>query len=345
MKVLKYFLLLVLLILVAGVFYVATLDKFYHVSRTKVINAPIEVIYEEVNNFKTWPEWSPWLEKDSLTVLTYGEKSAGTGASYSWKSENKEVGQGSMETLKEVKPDSILQKIKFISPFESESDIYWAFNPIDKEKTEVTWGMKGSLGFMEKAFMAMSGGMDKQVGPDYEKGLHKLDSVVQVNMKKYTIEVKGLTTHGGGYYLFNSSSSKIEEMEDKMVAMIKQVDDYVKENEIALSGASFSLYHKYDEENNAVIFSCAVPITERIITKSQSGIQTGFIAPFKAVKTSLKGNYSNLKEAWETSYKYLADNNIQADFNQPTIEIYRIDPEQQVNPAKWHTELYIPVKE
>ena len=37
----------------------------------------------------------------------------------------------------------------------------------------------------------------------------------------------------------------------------------LKKNNITMAGPSFSLYHKYDEENNAVIFSCAVPVSER----------------------------------------------------------------------------------
>ncbi len=44
MKAIKYIFLLLLLIVVASSIYVATLENTYHVQRTKVINAPEDVV-------------------------------------------------------------------------------------------------------------------------------------------------------------------------------------------------------------------------------------------------------------------------------------------------------------
>ena len=163
-------------------------------------------------------------------------------------------------------------------------------------------------------------------------------------MKKYSVEVNGETTHGGGYYLYNTTSCKIEELADKMNEMMPKVGEYVQKNNLKMAGMPFTLYHKYDEENNAVIFSCGVPVTDRVITDTASGLQTGMLKPFKAIKTTLKGNYNNLKEAWETAYKYLADNNLEQVVGSAAIEVYKNDPMTQANPADWETEIYIPVK-
>lgn len=342
MKFLKYIFLIILLIIVAGAIYVATLDSNYDVNRSHVINAPAEVVYSQVNDFKNWPSWSPWLSQDPEANLNFGDKSSGEGAAYSWS--GNVVGEGNMETVKVIPNDSIGQKITFIKPWESESDIYWNFKPTG-EGTEVTWGMKGTSSFMEKAFMAFNGGMDKMIGPDYEKGLANLDSVVQVAMKKYSVTVNGITTHGGGYYLYNTTSCKIDEIPDKMAEMMPQVGMYVQKNNIPMAGAPFTLYHKYDTENNAVIFSCSVPVTDRVITDANSGIQTGMLQPFTALKTTLKGNYDNLEEAWNAAMKYIADNGLKEVENNPYLEVYQTDPMTVVNPADWITEIYIPVEE
>lgn len=341
MKALKYILLLLLLMLVAAAIYVATLKNSYDVTRTAVVKAPVEVVYNTVNEYKTWPSWSPWIEQEPNATLTYGEQTSGAGGSYSWVGEI--LGEGAMETVAVSPNESINQKIKFIKPWESESDIYWTFKPV-AEGTEVAWGMKGEMNFMMKAFMTFSGGMEKQIGPDYERGLFKLDSVLQADMKKYSVNVDGQTTHGGGYYLYNTTSCKIDEMESKMSEMMPKVGQYVLKNKITMAGSMFSLYHKFDPENNAVIFSCAVPVTERVITDKDSGIQTGLLKPFKAVKVTLKGNYNNLKEAWETGYKYLEDNKLEAVVGVPALEVYPTGPMEVQNPAKWLTEIYIPIK-
>jgi len=344
MKVLKYVILLLLLIVVAGSIYIATLENTYDVKRTRIIKAPIEVVYNNVNDFKNWQSWSPWLGKDSLTVLTYGEITSGEGASQRWESKVEEVGVGTINTISVTMNEAIHQKIEFKKPWESTSDIYWNFKSVDNG-TEVTWGMKGELGFVSRAFMAFNGGMDKQVGPDYEKGLSMLDSVLQVNMQKYSVTVNGETTHGGGFYLYNTTSCKMDEMPTKMQEMMPKVGAYAQKNKIKMAGAPFVLYHLFDEENNAVMFSCAVPVAERVITESGSGILTGFLKPFKAIKTTLKGNYKNLKETWEIAYKYLGENGLEQVQGAPALEVYTTDPMQTPNPADWITEIYVPVKE
>ena len=344
MKKLKYLFLLVLMIVVAGAIYVATLDNSYDVMRAKVMKAPLEVVFNNVNDYKNWPSWSPWLEKDTLSKLSYGEITSGKGASYSWKSDNKNVGEGSMETIDATSLESINQRMKSIKPWDSESNIFWTFKPVE-EGTEVTWGMNGELDFGEKAYMSLKGGMDKMVGPYYEKGLFKLDSVLQVNMKKYSIDIKGITTRGGGYYLYNTTSCKMDEMSKKMTEMMPIVAMYIEKNKITMAGPPFTLYHQFDPDNNAVIFSCAVPVAEKVITDKESGIQTGMLKPFKAVKATLNGDYENLKETWETAYKYLTDNKLEPLIGTPALEVYLTDYMTTPNPANWVTEIYVPVRE
>lgn len=201
--------------------------------------------------------------------------------------------------------------------------------------------MKGEMPFMQRFFASR---MDEMVGPDYERGLAKLDSVIQADMKKYSVEVNGETTHSGGYYLYNTTSCKIDEVPDKMAEMMPKVGEYVMKNKITMAGPAFSLYHKWDQENNAVIFSCAVPVSEKVITDKDSGIQTGMLKPFKAVKTTLTGNYENLFEAWTAADKYIVDNGLEEVHGHPALEVYANDPMEFPNPADWITEIYIPVK-
>jgi len=341
MKILKYIFLLILILVIGGAIYLATLDGKYDVQRSKIIKAPAELVFNKVNDYKTWSSWSPWLGKDPTTKLTYGEVTSGNGASYSWDSDHKDVGAGSMETIETVTNESIDQKISFTKPWESESNIYWTFKPAEGGGTEVTWGMKGEMSFMTR-YMASK--MDEYVGPDYETGLAKLDSVIQSDMKKYSVVVNGETTHGGGYYLYNTTSCKIDELAAKMQEMMPKVGMYIQTNNIKMAGMPFTLYHKFDQENNAVIFSCAVPVTDRVITSADSGLQTGFLKPFKAIKTTLKGDYANLKEAWEAAYKHLADNNLEQVAGSAAVEVYKNDPMSKSNPADWETEIYIPIK-
>lgn len=339
MKILKYLLLLVLIVVIGGAIYLATLDGHYKVERTKTIKAPIELVYQKVNDFTTWESWSPWLYKDPNTKLNFGEITKGVGASYSWESDHKDVGTGSMETLEAQDNAALNQKITFTKPWEQESNIYWVFKSVEGG-TEVTWGMQGEMPFMAR-YMAAK--MDDFVGPDYENGLQKLDSVIEKDMQQFSIDIHGETTHGGGYYLYNTTACKIDELANKMAQMMPEVGAYVEANNITMAGPAFALYHKYDEANNAVIFSCAVPVTDRVITDKASGIQTGLLRPFKAIKTTLKGDYKNLYEAWTKTDSYITANGLAKNESIPSLEIYANDPMEYPNPADWITEIYIPI--
>ena len=339
MKFLKYILFLLLIAIIGIAIYIAVQPDSFNVSRTRTINAPKEVIYNQIIDFKNWEAWSPWLEKNPSTIVTLPEQTEGVGGSYLWEDAD---GKGKIETLSAEANASIEQQMQF-EDFPP-SNINWVLESNDDGSTNVNWRMTGNdLPFGFKAYTAFEGSMEEQVGPDYERGLEKLDSLVHAEMKKYAITVNGITEHGGGYYLYNTSSSKISDIENKMTELMSKLLDYSKKNNVLIAGAPFTSYHKWDEKNNATIFSCCIPTTEKIIS-NQSDILTGQLEAFKAVKTTLQGDYEYLAEAWDTIMDYIPDNGLEYTENGPMLETYITDPSKEVNPANWITEIYIAVK-
>ncbi|HEX9828112.1 MAG TPA: SRPBCC family protein [Flavobacteriaceae bacterium] len=340
MKVLKYILFLLLILTIGISIYVVVQPNSFEVTRERTINAPASVIYNHLIDFKNWEPWSPWLEKKPDTKLMYSEKTTGVGGSYSWEDDE---GIGKMKTLSTTPNISIEQDIQF-DDYEP-SRVNWTFAPTAEGGTKVTWQMKGdSLPFMFKAYSAFSGGFDKMIGPDFERGLEKLDSVVIDDMKKYSITIQGATQHSGGFYLYNTTSCKINELEPKMKEMLPKVLNYASSNSITVAGPPFVNYLKWDPENNAVIFLCCVPTTSKVIT-TNGDILTGQLEPFRAVKAILKGNYSNLQEAWEKTMAYLPEHGLEANENGPNLEAYVTDPLNYPNPADWITEIFVAIKE
>ena len=338
MKILKYLFFLILIAIIGVSVYVAVQPSTYELSRTRTINAPAAVVYNNINDYKNWEGWGPWQEEDPTMTYTYPENTVGEGGSYSWDGKD---GKGSMKTLSVEENKALEQELAF-EGFDP-STVYWKLNEVENG-TEVTWGMKGNKNFMFKLYTTFAGSMDKQVGPMYERGLEKLDSLLIASMKKFSVEVNGITEHSGGYYIYNTTSSKISEHAAKMQEMMPKVGIYVAKNKISQAGAPFTYYHKWDEANNATIFSCAVPTTNKVVTDTESNIQTGQLQPFKAVKATLKGNYENLKAVWEAAMEYIKANNL-VEAEGPHLEVYTTDPGQYPNPADWITEIYIAVEE
>ncbi len=339
MKLLKYLLFLVLIAIIGFAIYVAVQPNSFEVSRERTINAPASVLYDNVIDFKNWEAWSSWVEKEPDLKLMFPEQTGGVGGSYSWEGKD---GLGNMKTIAANPKTSIVQELQF-DDFHP-SKINWTFEPTSDKKTKVTWKMNSEkLPFMFKGFAAVSGGFDSMIGPDFRRGLEKLDSVVVASMSKYSINIDGITEHGGGFYLYNTASCKMSEMESKMGEMMTKVSAYAQQNNITMAGSPFSIYHKWDEENGTLMFSSCIPTTAKVIT-SDSNILTGKLKPFKAVKTTLTGDYKNLKEAWDKTFAYIATNKLEALETGITIENYPTDPMTVQNPADWKTEIFVQVK-
>jgi len=336
MKTFKRIFVFLLVLIVGFSVYIATRPGYFNFERSKLIDAPRSVLFDKVNDFKNWPQFSPWLEQEPEAMLSYADITSGQGASYSWKGDL--LGEGSMQTYKVKKDTRIEQGIDFIKPFEASSKVNWSFEPQGSD-TKVTWQMEGEQDFVSKLFSFFMGSIEDMTGPDFERGLHKLDSIVQKDMSVYSIKVNGVIEHGGGYYLYRSTSCRFSEFQSVMQQLMPELAAYALSNDIRMSGKPFVIYHKWDEANDAVIFSACIPTSTKMIS-SEPNILTGQLEPFKAVKTTLTGDYKNLEEAWETTMSFMNERNLELLEDGTMLETYVIDPASSPNPAKWITELF-----
>ncbi|UUC43987.1 SRPBCC family protein [Flavobacterium cerinum] len=337
MRVVKYIFLLLILAAIALTVYIATQSGKFDVQRTKVINASPTALFNYINDYKNWDDWGPWKEDDPTIRNSYTDRTQGTGASFSWTGKD---GNGKMETIKTIGNDTIEQKIYF--DHGDPSDVYWTFTPV-KGGTKVTWGMKGEMGFMMKAFAILSGGSDRMLGPMFQKGLENIDNVLVKELKEYNIKINGLVKKAGTYYIKQSATCKIPELTGLMAPMFTNLKKFAQDNNISLNGSAFVIYNKYDKAANQVDFSVCLPVKEEIFTAQGSDIATGELIPYLALKTTLSGDYSHSKEAWDKTYAEITKNKWMEDPNGKYLEVYKVGPLQSRKPSEWITEIFIPI--
>ena len=166
----------VALVIVVLVVVIATRPPTFHVERSVAVAAPPEAVFAPVNDFHSWPAWSPWEKLDPQMKKTFDGAPAGVGAGYSWIGNNK-VGEGRMTIEKSEKPSLIAIKLEFLKPFASTNTVTFTFAP-EGQGTRATWAMDGSNNFVGKAFgLFMS--MDKMMGSDFDRGLAALKAVAE----------------------------------------------------------------------------------------------------------------------------------------------------------------------
>ena len=152
---------------------VATRPAEFQVERSRTVAAPPSVVHAYINDFRKWPEWSPWEKLDPSMKREVSGAPSGAGATYRW-SGNSDVGEGRMTITDSKPPESVAIRLEFLKPWEATSTTRFELRP-SGTGTNVTWTMTGQNNFMAKAF-SMVMDMDKMVGGDFEKGLANLDA-------------------------------------------------------------------------------------------------------------------------------------------------------------------------
>ena len=168
-----------LVIILLGIIY--TRASTFRVERTTRIDAPPDVVFALVNDFHAWDRWSPWAHLDPSMKVTYGGPPSGTGATYAWTGNDK-VGEGNLRIVESKPAQAVVLRLEFIKPMASTNRTEFTFKP-DGTGTKVDWVMTGPLDFMGKG-MDLFVGMDKMIGPDFEKGLASMRREAEADAKK-----------------------------------------------------------------------------------------------------------------------------------------------------------------
>lgn len=335
MKFVKYILFFLLIAFVGGSLYLATLDGHYEVKRTRVIQVPIEVAFDAINDYKTWEHWGPWNETDSTIVYTFSKKNIGLGASFAWKADS---GNGNMENL----ASTTNEKIQDITHFEGKGVVNgtWQFKKV-ADGVEITWKMDGKLPILARFMTAK---MDTEIGQMLERGLELLDDYLQKEMKVFNIKSVGLVDYDGGYYLYRTTSCRLDEVEIKMNEILANLNTFMKANLIESAGKPFNIIHKWDDVMQTAMFSTCIPIKESLTIHDKT-VMLGMMNQQRVFKTILRGHYNNSSEAWETAYKNLAVQGFVTKSNANPFEVYITNKNEVPNPAQWIKEIYIPIED
>lgn len=337
MKIIKYIFLLLLLSSIAGAVFIATQNGKYDISEERVIKVPKNVLYNYVNDYKNWENSGILTGNDTTAVYTFPDTTFGTGASASWKLKDSE---GSIQTVRLVENDSIFQKTVIDN---EESDVTWSFKDTLNDATKVTIRMKGSLTFTEKAYSLIEGDVTEKMKVSLNKGLANLNSFLVDELKTFNVKVQGIVTKTGTYYIGQEITCKISQIEKKFAEVMPKLTSFVKTNKMVANGSIFTLYKKYSPQTDSTSFVICIPLKEEIFTSPDSEFEGGRIQSFTALKTTLTGDYSHSKKAWDAAYKHISENQLAPNVSGMAVEVYTKNIQSTKKPSHWITDIYIPI--
>jgi effector-binding domain-containing protein len=339
MKFIKFLLFVILMVIIGGTIYFATQDGSYSMKQSKVINAPKSVVYNIVQDYKTWEQWASRKAEESEMIISYPAQTAGIGGAYSWEGNM----NGSIKTTAAVPNTSLEQDLAIITKRgDRNSKISWRFEDTDYGGTLVTWSMRGEHTLIDKAFFAFDGvDFDAEQIQLYTKYLEGLSTMAFESTMKHEVTTNGVTEYGGGFYLYKTSSANTQNVSKTMEQNYRVIMTYMDAHNIKQSGMPFTIYNDM-LEGGGVIMSNAIPVKDKIVVAGDAAVLSGYLPKTKVVKVTLKGNYTYLPVAWEEAFDYIEKYRLEQ--IDPPFEVYSTDPGDYPNPADWITEIYIPVK-
>lgn len=169
-----------LVLVVTGILIAASRapDDFKY-ARSTTIKASPAVIFEYVNNLRSWEAWSPWAKLDPNATTTFEGPDAGQGAKMSWDG-NHNIGKGSLTITESVANEKVTYRLDFLKPMESTADSSFAFELQDGGDTLVTWSMWGQNTFPGK-IMSVFIDCEKMIGEQFDKGLADLKAIAEAD--------------------------------------------------------------------------------------------------------------------------------------------------------------------
>lgn len=337
MRILKYIFLLLLLAFFALSVFVATQKGDFEIERSKVVKSPKVNVFNYVNDFRNWENFGSWKIDDPTMQFVYPQNTTGKGGSYSWAGS---YGKGNVVNTAVIENTSITQKMTTDG---SVSNVYWTFKDT-VGGTKVTWKSKGEMSFKFKIYTAFHGGANKIIGEMYERSLANLDKSLIYEINTFHIKVDGLVKKNGSYYLGQRIRSKTTNVPKNVRILLPKILYFFNKNNIPMNGKPFVIYHTFDKAKGIADLSVCIPVSKEIFISPGSDIVSGQLQSFDALKTTLTGDYSHLKEAWDKSFEYMTKNNISQNEIGAYVELYTVNMEKEKHPSKWVTSIYIPIK-
>jgi effector-binding domain-containing protein len=332
MRVIKFFGVLLLIVLVVLTILPVFLPAEAEVSQSILIDANAQTIFRQVNSYKKWRDWGPFETGDTNMKSVYSGPESGVGASHTWTSED--MGDGSMTILKS-EPYSFIQGKLDMGTNGAALD-EWIFNET-ASGTEVIWTLK--LADLSYPFGKYFGAFLKSImQPTQEKGLNKLKVVSEAARESVVIERVELKEQPS-VVIFDST--KIAGMNDVIQKAMTELYAYMRKSKLEPSGPTFTMYYNWDT-TAYIKMGIGFPVYEE--AKSQGRVEYFMRPAGKVAKAVCPGPYENLGGAHEDMDKYFNDFRLSYT-DKPVWEEYVIDPSIEPDPQKWLTNIYYYVSE
>ncbi|MCX7909219.1 MAG: GyrI-like domain-containing protein [Ignavibacteria bacterium] len=332
MKVFKGLLIAIVSIFILILIITVFLPSKYYVERKIEIQAPASIVYYLLDDFRNWKYWDTWWKLDTQQVRTYAGPLFGVNSKFSWKSKNKDVGEGEIQIVEEKPFELIKLALKFGKEMESSNQ----FRIMQLgDKILLTWSMEGELKFLGKWFRFF---MDDAIGKDFEIGLKNIKSLAEEIEKNNLLFFQDTLPEIKIIYISDSSSIHPKEIATKFSDAFEELESFSKANNLHLVAGPIAINRAYSEKGYK--FDACLPIENVENLQTQGRIKIGTIPKMFVLRAVYLGSYDRFQEIYQRIFKYMEDHKLAPKWN--LFEMYYTDPMRVVQDDNV-TVIYCPI--
>lgn len=284
------------------------LPKQVHIERSIVIERPASMMFELLNSYRHFNEWSPLARRDPKAQFITSGPDSGVGARLSWVGEPHLVGSGWQEIVASKPYELINIKLDFDA--QGLADTGFALSP-EGDATRVTWFFDSDLtegvNFLD-SFLARYFGLlfDRWVGGDYEEGLANLKKFAEsLPVSDFSpLEIERVYVDAQKILFITSTSS--QDPADIAVAMAEsyaRISEFMNEADISTSGQPMAITRAWEE--GGYQFDAAIPV-EYIPSGLTGDIQSGQSPSGPAVRAVHHGGYDEMMLTYSKLAAYMS---------------------------------------
>ena len=318
---------------VAVLAYMARYSGRVRITRTRLIEAPIDKVFAQVQDFANWNAWNPWLAHSGDVSLTLSGPGTVRGNQCTW--DNPHAGAGMFELVRSTAPTRLQHKLRFQQPFQVRGRSQWTF--IEREgKTEVRWQVKARVAFFMRAFSpTIQGALDL----DCRYGLDRLASLLEPDSApRYQITMLDAREVPARRYVYKTYEGSIKDLPDARHQTIAELREQLGALGITPTGAPLAFYLKTNIKLRTTVCNIGLPVGEADV----GNLQVREMPAHLASGVRLVGSTDALEIAWYQAMQSLNGDQRKPDQRLPPFEEYLLtaDSTQGNNGV---TEVSIPI--
>jgi effector-binding domain-containing protein len=332
---------IVILILLAA--FVVTgylLPKQVHIERSITVERPATMMFEILNSYRYFNEWSPWANRDPNADFVISGPDSGVGARMSWVGDPQLVGSG----WQEIVASEPYQQINIKLDFDAQGVADTGYTLLARgDATEITWFFDSDLTAgvnILDSFLARYFGLlfDRWVGGDYELGLANLkqfaeslpaSSFIQTEIERVDVAAQEIL------YVTTSSSQDPADVAVAMAAAYAEISAFMNGAGIVMTGSPMAITRTWEEGNYQ--FDAAIPV-DFIPEVLGGNINSGLSPAGSAVRAVHHGDYKQMMPTYEKLAAYMSAHGLSQ--GRVSWEHYISDP-GNTEQADMRTHVYI----